>query len=50
MKLGHPDSWLRGSKLDIDPMGGEELAKTVAGLFKLKPAIIAKIKEALAAK
>jgi tripartite-type tricarboxylate transporter receptor subunit TctC len=35
------------SKLDIEPMGGEELAKTVAALFKLKPAMVAKLKEAL---
>jgi len=35
------------SKLDIEPMSGEELAKTVAALFKLKPAMVAKLKEAL---
>lgn len=35
------------SKLDIEPMSGEELAKTVAGLFKLSPASVAKLKEAL---
>jgi len=35
------------SKLDVEPMSGEELAKTVAGLFKLKPALLAKLKEAL---
>ena len=38
------------SKLDIDPMTGEELERTVAGLFKLSPALVAKLKEALAAK
>jgi tripartite-type tricarboxylate transporter receptor subunit TctC len=38
------------SKLDIDPMSGEELEKTVHGLFKLSPTIVAKLKEALAAK
>ena len=35
------------SKLDVEPMTGEELAKTVAGLFKLRPALLAKLKEAL---
>jgi tripartite-type tricarboxylate transporter receptor subunit TctC len=38
------------SKLDIDPMTGEELERTVHGLFRLSPAIVAKLKEALAAK
>jgi hypothetical protein len=28
-------------------MSGEELAKTVAELFKLQPALVAKLKEAL---
>jgi tripartite-type tricarboxylate transporter receptor subunit TctC len=35
------------SKLEIEPMSGEELAKTVAELFKLQPALVAKLKEAL---
>jgi hypothetical protein len=35
------------SKLDVEPMSGEELAKTVARLFKLKPTLMAKLKEAL---
>lgn len=35
------------SKLDVEPMSGEELAKTVAGLFKLNPALVARLKEAL---
>ena len=34
------------SKLDVEPMSGEELAKTVAALFKLKPALLTKLKEA----
>jgi tripartite-type tricarboxylate transporter receptor subunit TctC len=38
------------SKLDIDPMTGEELERTVHGLFRLSPAIVAKLKEALSAK
>ena len=38
------------SKLDVDPMTGEELEKTVHGLFKLNPAVVAKLKEALEAK
>jgi tripartite-type tricarboxylate transporter receptor subunit TctC len=35
------------SKLDIEPMSGEELAQTVAGLFKLNRALVSKLKEAL---
>lgn len=35
------------SKLDLDPLTGEELEGKVAGLFKLKPALIAKLKETL---
>jgi tripartite-type tricarboxylate transporter receptor subunit TctC len=35
------------SKLDVEPMSGEELAKTVGGLFKLSPALKARLKEAL---
>jgi tripartite-type tricarboxylate transporter receptor subunit TctC len=35
------------SKLDIEPMAGEELAKIVAALFKLNPHILAGLKEAL---
>jgi tripartite-type tricarboxylate transporter receptor subunit TctC len=38
------------SKLDIEPLTGEELERTVAGLFKLSPAVVAKLKEALEAK
>jgi len=38
------------SKLDIEPLSGEELERTVAGLFKLSPVIVAKLKEALEAK
>ena len=38
------------SKLDIEPMTGEDLEKTVTGLFKLSPSVIAKLKEALEAK
>jgi tripartite-type tricarboxylate transporter receptor subunit TctC len=38
------------SKLDIEPMSGEELEKTVLGLFKLSPSLIGKLKEALEAK
>jgi hypothetical protein len=33
------------SKLDIDPVSAEELEKTVAGLFKLSPSLVAKLKE-----
>jgi tripartite-type tricarboxylate transporter receptor subunit TctC len=35
------------SKLDVDPMSGEELAKTVSGLFKLSPTLVARLKDAL---
>jgi tripartite-type tricarboxylate transporter receptor subunit TctC len=38
------------SKLDIEPMTGEDLEKTVTGLFKLSPSVIAKLKDALEAK
>jgi tripartite-type tricarboxylate transporter receptor subunit TctC len=35
------------TKLDIDPMTGEELERTVHGLFKLDPKFLAKLKEVL---
>jgi hypothetical protein len=35
------------SKLDIDPLGGEEVQKMVAGIFKLSPSLVARLKEAL---
>lgn len=35
------------SKLDIDPISGEEVQKMVAGMFKLPPALVARLKEAL---
>ena len=35
------------SKLDIEPMTGEELERTVQGLFKLDPAFLAKLKDIL---
>lgn len=35
------------SKLDIDPLGGEEVEKIVAGLFKLDRATVAKMAEIL---
>ncbi len=35
------------SKLDIDPLGGEEVEKMVTGMFKLSPALVARLKEAL---
>lgn len=38
------------SKLDIEPMSGDELERTVTGLFKLNPKVVAKLKDALAAK
>jgi len=38
------------SKLDIDPMTGEALERTVHGLFRLNPDVFARLKEALSAK
>lgn len=35
------------SKLDLDPLTGEELERTVAGLLKISPATLAKLKEVL---
>jgi tripartite-type tricarboxylate transporter receptor subunit TctC len=35
------------SKLDIDPLSGEEVAKIVAGLFKVDSAMVAKMSEIL---
>ena len=34
----------RKSKLDVEPVGAEELERTVAGLFKLNPALVARLK------
>jgi hypothetical protein len=35
------------SKLDVDPVTGEALEKIVAGLYKMNPAILAKLKAVL---
>ena len=35
------------TKLDVDPMTGEELERTVHGLFKLDPTFLAKLKDIL---
>ena len=35
------------AKPDIDPVTGEEIEKSVAGLFGLEPALLAKLKELL---
>jgi tripartite-type tricarboxylate transporter receptor subunit TctC len=35
------------TKLEVDPMTGEELERTVHGLFKLDPAFVARLKEVL---
>jgi hypothetical protein len=35
------------AKLDVGPMTGEELERTVHGLFKLDPAFLAKLKDIL---
>ncbi len=38
------------SKLDVEPVTGEEMDGIIAGLFKLEPALLAKLKGALTAK
>lgn len=35
------------SKLDLDPIGGEEVQKMVGDIFKLPPSLVARLKEAL---
>lgn len=35
------------SKLDIDAVAGEELEVTIRGIFKLEPAVVARLKEIL---
>ena len=35
------------AKLDLDPIDGEEIQKQVRELFKLEPALVAKMKEIL---
>lgn len=35
------------TKVDVDPVSGEELEKTVAGIYKLDPALVTKLKEIL---
>lgn len=40
----------RKSKLDIDPVSAEELEQTVAGLFKLNPSLVTKLKEIFSTK
>lgn len=38
------------AKLDVEPVAGEELERSVAELFKLSPSLLAKLKEILIAK
>lgn len=40
----------RKAKLDINPLSGEEVKKTVDGLFKLPPAMVSKLAKTLAVK
>lgn len=40
----------RKANLDVDPLAGEEFERIVARLFKLEPALVAKLKEVLLAK
>jgi hypothetical protein len=35
------------TKLDVDAIAGEEVEKTIGGLFKLDPALLAKLKDLL---
>jgi tripartite-type tricarboxylate transporter receptor subunit TctC len=35
------------SKIDVDPVTGEEVARIIAGLFKLEPSLVTKLKEIL---
>ena len=35
------------SKLDLDPISGEEVQKMIARMFKLAPELVARLKEAL---
>ena len=37
----------RKSKLDVDPVTGDEVQTIIAGLFKLSPGIAGKLKEVL---
>lgn len=41
---------MKKAGLSIDPMRGEELAKIIAGLFKLEPALVTKLKDILTPK
>jgi hypothetical protein len=35
------------TKLDVDPVAGDDLESTIAGLFKLDPALVGKLREVL---
>jgi len=35
------------AKLDVAPLTGDELERTILGLFKLEPPLVAKLKEIL---
>lgn len=37
----------KSSKLDIDPLSGEEVERVVAGLFKLEPRLVSRLREVL---
>jgi hypothetical protein len=37
----------RQAQLDIDPISGEEVTRLVGELFKMSPAVLAKLKELL---
>jgi hypothetical protein len=35
------------TKLDVDPIPGEQVEKIIAGLFKLEPDVLGKLKQIL---
>jgi hypothetical protein len=50
--LGDPEfvAETKKSKLEIDPLAGEEVGKVVAELFSLKPAVVSKLASVLSVK
>jgi hypothetical protein len=47
--MKHPDfiADAKKSKLDTDPLSGEEIDKIVASLFKMEPGLVNQLKEIL---
>jgi uncharacterized membrane protein len=48
--LRDPEFWAEADKsqLDIEPISGEEVERTVSRLFELSPAVATRLKEVLA--